>query len=133
MSRKQLTLGLVAIACMVAAIVIAIRASDDRPVDQAIASVKETFTCTKCGATMELTVAQQAEMLRKKDGKIICASCGQEGPQKRVLVRVSGSDLLQSEEPNSVEQDEESSDSRNVRSKEPPSAAGVRSKKSRNR
>lgn len=134
MSAKQLALGLLALVCIVIAVVVAVRSMDDQPLDESIAAIKETFTCSKCGATMELTIAEQTEMLRKKDGRIYCKSCGQEGPQKRVLVKVSGSDLLQSDEPASSHNDEEDSvGSRGSTSKEPPQAAGVRTPTKRNR
>lgn len=95
MNQKKWMMLVGAVVGISLSIVLYLRSNEEEPPDPAVQAVKETFTCNKCNAQMELTIAQQAEMLSSKGGKIICASCGKEGPQKPVMVRVSGDNALQ--------------------------------------
>ncbi|MBN2559310.1 MAG: hypothetical protein JXQ75_00065 [Phycisphaerae bacterium] len=59
--------------------------------EASVMAMKQTFICSACGKTFEMTVGEVTAMRRAHGGHIYCPYCNAEDPDKQdVLVSVSG-------------------------------------------
>lgn len=81
--KKKIVLGGVAVAALLSAVIYTfVSNADEERLDANVAAIVEKFACAKCGATMDLTVQQQTDMLRSRKD-IFCGKCGAGGAQKQ--------------------------------------------------